>query len=90
MLRVETCSTPASFSPRSTGLEISDLCPTLMQRLPGAAMTLVSELAPLMIVGTIPNRRPSSMNVSASSGSQPTTVIPSGVTASIVGGCWTC
>ena len=36
MLRVEMCSTPAAFNARSIGAEISDLWPTLMQRLPGA------------------------------------------------------
>ena len=35
MLRVEMCSTPVSFNARSIDAEISDLCPTLMHRLPG-------------------------------------------------------
>ena len=71
MLRVETCSTPASFNARSIDAEISDLCPTLMHRLPGTEMTLVSDTASLVIVGTTPNRGPSSWKRSASSCSQP-------------------
>jgi len=67
---------PDSFSARSTGPEISDLCPTLIQRLPGTETTLVSDTASLTIVGTTAKRGPSSSNVSASSCSQPYTVIP--------------
>ena len=71
MLRVEMCSTPAVLSARSIGPVSSDLCPTLMHRFPGAEMTLVSDTAALVIVGTIPKRGDSSLNRSASSCSQP-------------------
>ena len=56
MLRVEMYSTPASFNARSIGPEISDLWPTLMHRLPGTEMTLASDTAALVIVGTTPKR----------------------------------
>ena len=54
MLRVETCSTPASFEARSIDAEISDLCPTLTHRLPGTETPMVSDTASLVIVGTTP------------------------------------
>ena len=55
MLRVERCSTPASCSARSTGREISDLCPTLTHRLRGHRDARCAPTpSSLVIVGTIP------------------------------------
>ncbi len=56
MLRVEMYATPTSCNARSVGAEISDLCPTLTQRLAGTATALAGDTAQLVIVGTIPHR----------------------------------
>ncbi len=50
--------------------EISDLWPTLMHRVPGTERAPASDTASPVIVGTTPNRGPSSWKSSASSGSQ--------------------
>ena len=71
MLRVDRCSTPASRSATSTGAAISDLWPTLTQREPRVAATLLVDTAAPVVVGTIPKRGDSSSNATASSGSHP-------------------
>ena len=67
MLRVEMYSTPDSINERRCRREISDLCPTLMHRVPGTELIVASETAARVVVAATPKRGASSWNRSSSS-----------------------